>query len=122
MPLLGRSAAEGWGGARRLRGQTDRIGVHLVGGLGFLVEAAVLVANEHIDRTINTCIGAYDRLLEERLDELPLGIVHVGADDDGLLDLLNRVGGQRDAEPLGPYRSAGVRRQALALARLGPLD
>src|SRR4029453_18084883 len=92
------SSAEGGRRARSLRGQTDRLSIHLICGFGALVEAAVLIAYEHINGTIRPLIGAYHRLLEEGLDELDLGVVRVGADDDGLLNLLHGVGRQGDSE------------------------
>src|SRR4029453_14462596 len=109
------SAAEGGGGARSLGGETHRVGLHPIGGLGLFVEASVLIAHEYVDRTIYPLVGAYDRFLEEGLDELHLGIVHVSADDHGLLDLLDGVGGQCDAETFASKRPPDAGSQTLAL-------
>src|SRR6185295_10784117 len=95
LPVLQKSVADGGGRARCLRRQADRVGMYLIGGFGLLVEAAVLVAHEHIHRTINALVRADDRPLEECLDKLHFRIVWICTNDDGLLNLFDGIGGQR---------------------------
>ena len=105
-------AGVGLGG---LGGEADGGGVHLVGGLGLLLNRVVL-ADEYIHRTISSLVWTYDRLLEECPDELHFWIVRVRADDDGLLNLFHGVGRERNWDSFASKRSADFGCQALPIA------